>query len=317
MSSVACRTATQALLRAKPNILNQKATFVSFKGKPAKKAAWILGSIAVGGGSLVAAALASPVFAGISLSLELTPPHNPWSHHGFINSLDHASVRRGYEVYKQVCAACHSMQFLHYRDLVNTIMTEEEAKAEAEEAEILETKELDDNGDEFLRPGRLSDKVPAPYKNETKARLANNGALPPDLSLITLARHGGEDYIFSLLTGYVDPPAGVTLEDGQHYNPYFPGGKIGMAQALYNDIIEYSDGTPATQSQLAKDVSTFLVWAAQPTYDVHKLYGFRALITLALIVPFLAYMNRSTWSVIKNRKIAFKPPAYKGGHWKR
>jgi len=187
--------------------------------------------------------------------LELHPPKLPWSHSGWLHSLDHSSIRRGYEVYKQVCAACHSMRFIAYRNLIGVSHTEKEAKAEAEE--VMVTDGPNEEGHMFQRPGKLADYFPNPYANEEAARAANNGAFPPDLSYITLARHGGEDYVFSLLTGYCDAPAGVNLRDGQYFNPYFPGGAISMAQALYNEAMEYSDGTPATASQLAKDVSTF------------------------------------------------------------
>lgn len=186
---------------------------------------------------------------------EAHPPHHPWSHDGIIASLDHArwghdfvkklifwvkicfflnSVRRGYQVYKQVCAACHSMKYIAYRNLVGVSHTEAEAKAEAEESMVRDGP--DDQGNYFMRPGKLSDYFPSPYPNEEAARAANNGAYPPDLSYICSARHGGENYIFALLTGYHDAPAGVVLRDGQYYNPYFPGGAISMAQALYNEV---------------------------------------------------------------------------------
>jgi len=265
-----------------------------------------MGSLAVGGGTVIAAAMAGPVFAS---DMILHPPAMPWSHNGMFSTLDHASIRRGYEVYKQVCAACHSMHYVRYREFVNVIMTEEEAKAEAEEAEFEDGP--NDDGEMFLRPGKLSDHMPAPYKNEQQARKANNGALPPDLSYIVLGRHGNEDYIFSLLTGYADAPAGVKLMEGQHFNPYFPGGAIGMAQALYNEIIEYSDGTPATQSQLAKDVSTFLKWAGEPEHDVRKLYGARCLIILGVLTAVSYYMKRHKWSYLKTKKLAFKSSSYK------
>ena len=127
-----------------------------------------------------------------------------------------------------------------------------------------------EDGKMFMRPGKLSDAVPSPYPNEETARNANNGAYPPDLSYIVLARHGNEDYVFSLLTGYQDPPAGFVLGEGQNFNPVFPGGALSMGQLLYNEAMEYSDGTPATASQLAKDVTTFLSWCAQPEHDVRK-----------------------------------------------
>lgn len=162
------------------------------------------------------------------------PPKYPWSHNGPFNSLDVASVRRGYEVYKQVCAACHSLKYVAYRNLVGVIFDEEGAKAEAEDTQVQDGP--NEIGEYYMRPGKLSDKFPPPYPNEEAARAANNGAYPPDLTLMTLARHGGEDYIFSLLTGYCDPPAGIVLREGQSYNPYFPGGAIGMAQVVYNEV---------------------------------------------------------------------------------
>jgi ubiquinol-cytochrome c reductase cytochrome c1 subunit len=171
-------------------------------------------------------------------------------------------------VYKQVCSACHSMRFIAYRNLVGVSHTETEAKREAEECMV--TDGPNDTGLMFQRAGKLSDYFPSPYANDEAARHANNGSLPPDLSYITAARHGGEDYVFSLLTGYCEAPAGILLREGQYFNPYFPGGAISMAQAIYSEVIEYSDGTPATASQLAKDVSVFLKWAAEPEHDDRK-----------------------------------------------
>ncbi|CAL1538653.1 unnamed protein product [Lymnaea stagnalis] len=306
MAAFVGRATKQALLRTKPALFNQQATIVTFSSKTGKRLAWVLGSIAIGGGTVVATALAQPTFAS---DLVLHPPKYPWNHNGLLSALDHGSIRRGYQVYKQVCAACHSMKFMCYRNLVNVIMSEEEAKAEAEEALVEDGP--NEAGEMFERPGKLSDHFPNPYKNEEQARAANNGAYPPDLTYIVLARHGGEDYIFSLLTGYADAPAGIKLMEGQHYNPYFPGGSIGMAMALYNEIIEYDDGTPATQSQLAKDVVTFLKWAGEPEHDTRKLYGLRAVIIFSFLLAVSYYMKRHKWSVLKSRKLAFKPPTYK------
>ncbi|KAK5642202.1 hypothetical protein RI129_008369 [Pyrocoelia pectoralis] len=237
--------------------------------------------------------------------LELHPPSYPWNHLGFTASLDHASIRRGYEVYKQVCAACHSMRFMYYRNLVGVTHTEAEAKAEAAEVQVTDGPDV--TGEMFQRPGKLSDHFPNPYPNEEAARAANNGAFPPDLTLIVLGRHGGEDYVFSLLTGYVDPPAGIVLREGQYYNPYFPGGAISMAQALYNETIEYADGTPATASQLAKDVSTFLKWAGEPEHDDRKRYVIKCFFIFSFLCAVSYYYKRHKWSVLKSRKIEFKP----------
>uniref|UniRef100_A0A8C6KVR1 Cytochrome c1, heme protein, mitochondrial n=1 Tax=Nothobranchius furzeri TaxID=105023 RepID=A0A8C6KVR1_NOTFU len=237
---------------------------------------------------------------------ELHPPNYPWSHSGPLSSLDHASVRRGYQVYKQVCAACHSMEYLAFRNLVGVSHTEEEVKALAEEFEIVDGP--DENGEMFTRPGKLSDYFPKPYPNPEAARAANNGALPPDLSSIVNARHGGEDYVFSLLTGYCDPPAGVSVREGLYYNPYFPGQAIGMAPPIYNEVLEFDDGTPATMSQVAKDVCTFLRWAAEPEHDQRKRMGLKFLMGSAIFIPLVYYIKRHKWSVLKSRKIAYRPP---------
>ncbi|XP_055840428.1 cytochrome c1, heme protein, mitochondrial [Episyrphus balteatus] len=236
---------------------------------------------------------------------EVHPPSMPWSHKGVISSLDHASVRRGYEVYKQVCSACHSLRFIAYRNLVGVTHTEAEAKAEAEG--IMVKDGPDDAGNYFERPGKLSDYIPGPYPNEEAARAANNGAYPPDLSYIVSARHGGEDYIFSLLTGYHEAPAGVVLREGQYFNPYFAGGAIGMGQVLYNEVIEYQDGTPATASQLAKDVATFLKWTSEPEHDERKRMVIKAFGIFTFLIVISYYIKRHQWSSIKSRKIVFAP----------
>ncbi|XP_042910514.1 cytochrome c1, heme protein, mitochondrial isoform X2 [Parasteatoda tepidariorum] len=267
---------------------------------PSRKFLMVSG-LAIAGAAGVALALKETVSAG---EVVVHPPKHPWSHSGPLSSLDHASIRRGYEVYKQVCAACHSMKYLRYRELVGVSHTEDEAKAEAEE--IMVTDGPNDEGEMFQRPGKLFDAFPSPYSNEEQARAANNGAYPPDLSLITSARHGGEDYVFALLTGYCDAPAGFELGDGQYYNPYFPGGAIGMAQALYNEIIEYSDGTPATLSQLAKDVCTFLKWAAEPEHDTRKRMFIKVALVLSVLTGISFYFKRLKWAPLKTRKIVFK-----------
>lgn len=229
-------------------------------------------------------------------------PSLPWSHKPLFASLDIASVRRGYEVYKQVCAACHSLEYIKYRHFIDTIMTKEEAKAEAAEATI---DDLDDKGKPIKRPGVITDGLPNPYPNERAAAAANGGSAPPDLSLMTLARHGGEDYIFALLTSYMDPPAGVQVDDGKAFNPYFPGGVIAMPQQLFDEGVQYKDGTPATISQQAKDVSEFLVWCAQPFHDTRKKIALKMLIVLPFLTVCLLYAKRYTWTYIKHSKRYF------------
>jgi len=208
-------------------------------------------------------------------------------------------------VYKQVCAACHSLRFLAYRNLVDVTHTEEEAKALAEEEQIQDGPAED--GSMFMRPGKLADYFPSPFANDAAASYANNGAIPPDMSFIALARHGGEDYIYHLLNGYTEPPAGINLMEGQYFNPYYPGGAISMAPPLYNEIIEYEDGTPATQSQLAKDVCTFLVWAGSPEHDMRKKMSIKCLSILGMLAVITYYMKRNRWMVIKSRKIIYTP----------
>ncbi|KAH7865964.1 hypothetical protein Vadar_013658 [Vaccinium darrowii] len=177
----------------------------------------------------------------------LEPPSYPWPHKGILSAYDHPSIRRGHKVYQQVCASCHSMSLISFRDLVRVAYTEEEAKALAAEVEVVDGP--NDEGEMFTQPGKLSDCFPQPYPNEQSARFANSGAFPPDQSLITKARHKGHDYVFSLSTGYRDPPAGVSLREGLYYNPYFPRGAIAMPKMLNYGSVEYEDGTPPFESQ--------------------------------------------------------------------
>ncbi|KAJ7556230.1 hypothetical protein O6H91_05G075400 [Diphasiastrum complanatum] len=212
-------------------------------------------------------------FSGVAYADEaehgLEAPSYPWPHNGILSSYDHSSLRRGHQVYQQVCSACHSMSLVAYRDLIGVAYTEDEVKALAAEVEIEDGP--NDEGEMYSRPGKPSDHFPKPYANEAAARFANGGAYPPDLSLITKARHNGQNYVFALLTGYRDPPAGVSVREGLHYNPYFPGGAIAMPKMLTDGGVEYEDGTPATESQMAKDVTTFLSWAAEPEMEERKL----------------------------------------------
>ncbi|KAL9107088.1 MAG: hypothetical protein Q9227_007954 [Pyrenula ochraceoflavens] len=216
-------------------------------------------------------------------------------------------LRRGFQVYREVCAACHSLKRVPYRDFVGVLHTNEEMKAMAEENEY--DTEPNDEGEIEKRPGKLSDYLPAPYKNDEAARAANNGALPPDLSLIVKARHGGCNYIFSLLTGYPeDPPAGATLQSGLNFNPYFPGTGIAMARVLYDGLVEYEDKTPATTSQMAKDVVEFLNWASEPEMDKRKKMGWQVIIITSALWAMSVWVKRYKWAPIKTRKIVYNPP---------
>ncbi|KAH9004668.1 cytochrome C1 family-domain-containing protein [Lactarius hatsudake] len=249
------------------------------------------------------------VHASSPAEVGLHPAAYPWSNKGWLDSFDHASIRRGYLVYKEVCAACHSLDRIAWRNLVGVSHAVDEVKALAEEVEY--TDGPNDQGEMFQRPGKLSDYLPRPYPNDEAARASNQGALPPDLSLIIKARHGGADYLFSLLTGYVDPPAGVEIREGMNYNPYFPGGAISMPRVLFDDLVEYDDGTAATTSQMAKDVTTFLSWAAEPEHDERKKIGIKAVILFSTLTALSLYVKRFKWAVIKNRKIVYHPPVDK------
>jgi ubiquinol-cytochrome c reductase cytochrome c1 subunit len=233
----------------------------------------------------------------------LHPAQYPWSHAKAWQSFDHASIRRGHQVYKEVCATCHSLNLIAYRNLVDVCYTEEEAIKLAADIEV--TDGPNDEGEMFTRPGKLTDYFPRPYENEQQARAANSGALPPDLSLIIKARHDGCNYVFSILTGYRNPPAGVHVREGLHYNPYFPGGAIGMPPQLSDGMLEYDDGTPATVSQMAKDVVTFLNWAAEPEHDDRKKLGMKTLFLLVLLTIPSWYFKRFKWAALKTRQVQF------------
>jgi ubiquinol-cytochrome c reductase cytochrome c1 subunit len=229
----------------------------------------------------------------------------PWSHSAPMAAFDVNAVRRGFQVYREVCASCHGLSRIAYRNLVGVALTEAEAKEMAADVDYQDGP--DDEGNMFDRPGKLSDYLQPPYPNEKAARAANGGAYPPDLSLIKKARHGGEDYLFALLTGYHDPPEGVTVADGQYYNPYFPGGAIAMPPPLNDGQVEYEDDEtiPATKSQMAKDVSVFLSWCAEPEADERKKQGIKVLSVLAATIVAAGYFKRFKWSAIKGRKMTF------------
>jgi len=284
-------------VKYKDNLLKQIMAALSIAQK--------VGLLSLGVGASGLMGVTKSLDESVKADLAIHPPSMKWTHSGPFNSLDHSSIRRGYQVYKQVCSACHSMKFISYRHLRDIAFTEAELKAEAAEIKVMDGP--NDQGEMFERDGKHTDYFPKPYPNDKAAAYANNGAVPPDLSYIALARHGGEDYIFHLLTSYCDAPAGVEVPEGQHFNPYMLGGKIAMAAPLYNEVIEYDDGTPATLSQLAKDVCTFLVWAGSPEHDERKQIGIKAQVVLASMFLLTLYVKRHKWSVIKTQKLVFNP----------
>lgn len=224
-----------------------------------------------------------------------------WSFNGFFGKFDRASLQRGYQVYTEVCASCHSMNLLSYRNLSEVggpSFSEEEVKAIASKVEVLDGP--NDNGEMFKRQGKPSDKFVSPFANEKAARAANGGAYPPDMSVLVKARAGGADYIYSVLMGYDDkPPKNVKLEDGVYYNKYMPGNKIKMAKPLNKDSVNYSDGTVATQEQLAKDVTTFLTWASEPHLEARKRLGFKTVIYLLILTILVYLVKKKIWSRVE------------------
>ena len=225
---------------------------------------------------------------------------NDWSFKGFTGKFDRASLQRGYQVYTEVCASCHSMKLLSYRNLAEEggpEFSEDQVKAIASNFEV--TDGPNNDGEMFTRPAKLSDKFVKPYQNIEEAKALNGGAYPPDMSVLVKARSGGADYIYSVLVGYDDPPADLTLEDGVYYNTYMTGNKIMMPNPLFEGLVEYNDGTKATEEQMAKDVATFLAWAAEPHLEARHKIGFKAIIYL-IILTILAYFSmKRLWSRVE------------------
>ena len=223
-----------------------------------------------------------------------------WSFKGLFGKFDRGALQRGYQVYTEVCSSCHSMKYLSYRNLAEKGGPEfsiAEAKAIAASFEV--TDGPNDDGEMFTRPGKLSDKFVMPYDNVKAAQAANGGAYPPDMSVLVKARGGGVDYIYSLLQGYEDPPVGMSLDDGVYYNKYMYGNKIKMANQLSDGLVEYGDGTTASIEQMSKDVTTFLMWAAEPHLESRHQMGFKAIVYLIILTILVYFSMKKIWSRIE------------------
>jgi len=226
-----------------------------------------------------------------------------WSFKGVTGTFDRSSLQRGYQVYNEVCASCHSMRLLSYRNLGEKGGPEfsiEQVKAIAANFEVQDGP--NEEGEMFERPGRPSDKFVSPYPNVQAASAANGGAYPPDMSVLVKSRKGGADYIYSLLMGYEEPPADFKLEEGVYYNKYMDGNKIRMAKPLSEGSITYSDGTNATEAQMAKDVTTFLTWAAEPHLEARHKTGVRVIIFLIVLTALVYLSMQRLWSRIDSEK---------------
>lgn len=239
-------------------------------------------------------ALSGPVAFAAGEGPELK--HVEWSFEGAFGTFDRDALRRGYQVYEEVCSACHAMKYLSFRNLMDKGGPEfDEAlvKELASNYDIIDGP--DDEGEMFERARMLQDPFPSPFANDKAAAAANNGAVPPDLSLIIKARAQGPDYVYSLLTSYREPPEGLEPGDGQNYNPYFPGGMISMAPPLYDGGVDYEDGSEATIERQARDVVSFLMWAAEPKLEARHKMGFMAMIYMAIFTLLLFVSYKKIW----------------------
>lgn len=235
--------------------------------------------------------------AVIASTNEVKPKNMKWKFDGMFGTFDRTSIQRGFQVYKEVCSACHSLDLVAFRNLTEIGFTEAEAKEIAKGYSI--TAGPDDSGEMYQRPGILSDYFPNPYANSEQARASNNGAFPPDLSLITRARANGANYVYSLLTGFGQtPPKDINIQDGMHYNPYFPGQQISMAPPLSEGIITYTDESKATVDQMARDVVNFLQWTADPKMEKRKSMGLKVLMFLLIFTGLFYVAKKHVWKEV-------------------
>ncbi|MGE0254302.1 MAG: cytochrome c1 [Alphaproteobacteria bacterium] len=244
-----------------------------------------------------AAAIVAALLGGNALAAgeHVTPPKQDWPFSDVLfGKFDDAALQRGLQVYLEVCASCHGLRLVAYRNLMDLGYSEEQVKVIAARFQVEDGP--NDAGDMFERPGRPSDRFVSPFPNEQAARAANGGALPPDLSLIAKAKLGGPDYIHAVLAGYTEPPAGFELGEGMHYNAYFHGHQIAMPAPLTPDRVTYADGTAATVEQMAWDVSNFLMWAAEPKLEERRKVGLKVLLFLIGLTAVLYIAKRRMWA---------------------
>jgi ubiquinol-cytochrome c reductase cytochrome c1 subunit len=267
--------------------------------------------------ALALAFIAGPVLAATT---QEEPRDIHWVFEGPFGKFDQEQVQRGYKVYREVCSACHAMNLLYFRNLGQKGGPFYDPKYPNPNnnpvvkslAHDIQVKDIDtDTGDVISRPAMPADKFPAPFPNEYAARASNGGALPPDLSVMAKAREGGPAYIYSLLSGFKTPPAGMTVPPGKYYNPYFSGdltsswngppskvpvgGLIGMPPPLAPGKVTFDDGTPSTVQEQAKDVAAFLAWAAEPKMEERKQFGLGAMIYLLIFSVLLWFSYKRIW----------------------
>jgi ubiquinol-cytochrome c reductase cytochrome c1 subunit len=246
---------------------------------------------------LAAAAMAMAVGLGVvgaAAAEEVAPIQRSWSFDGLFGTFDRAAAQRGLQVYREVCSACHSLDYIAFRNLTALGFSDDQVKALASQYQI--TDGPNDQGEMYQRPGKPSDYFPPPFANDEAARAANGGALPPDLSLITKARPQGPDYVYSLLQGFHEAPPDTKGPPGTYYNIYFPGNWIGMPPPLSEGAVQYADGTPATVEQMAGDVATFLTWAGEPTLEARKQTGLKVILFLIVLTALFYATKRKVWA---------------------
>jgi ubiquinol-cytochrome c reductase cytochrome c1 subunit len=247
----------------------------------------------------LATVIALLAFAGVARAQEEAPaaPHQQWSFQGIFGTYDQAALQRGFQVYKEVCSACHPVKHLSFRDLTQLGYTDDQVKGIAAQYQV--TDGPNDQGEMYQRPAKPSDPIPGPFPNDQAARAANNGALPPDQSLIVKQREGGPDYVYAIITGYKDAPAGFKMQTGMNYNEYFPGHQIAMPPPLTTDgQVTYADGTKATVPQMAHDVTTFLAWAAEPNLNERHRMGAKVILFLIIAAGVFYAAKRRIWAAL-------------------
>jgi cytochrome c1 len=278
--------------------------------------------VALAAGAFLTLAASQAALAAEGHGPEIQRQH--WSFAGITGHFDKPQLRRGYLVYKNVCAACHGMRQVYYRNLSEPGGPQfSQASVETFAAEAQVTDGPNDLGEMFQRPGKPSDRFVSPYPNPQAAAAAQNGAVPPDLSLMAKARaieatgawyleplrwvnhvatnyqEQGSDYMYALLMGYKDAPAGMTMAPGMNYNEFFPGHQIAMPAPLSDGVVPYEDGTPGTIENYARDVTAFLTWAAEPKLEERKRMGLKVMIFLLILSVLLYLSKRALW-----RKVA-------------
>ena len=241
--------------------------------------------------ALVATLLAGPALAAGG---DVALTKRDWSFNGPFGTFDKAATQRGFQVYREVCAGCHSMQYIAFRNFADLGYNEAEIKAIAAEYDVEDGP--NDEGEMFTRPGIPADRMPSPYPNDNAARAGNGGALPPDLSLIAKARANGPDYLYSLLIGYKEAPASMNVPDGMYYNDAYPGNLIAMPQPLYGDDVTYADGADASIEGSAADLTQFLMWAAEPKMEARKRIGVAVVFFLSIFVVLSVMAKRRVWA---------------------